>query len=165
MPRSAFILKSAHPDWPGSGSESGRGSVSGDSADTNGDQLSNTTTNSTLQTSLHSSTSTDSWSGSFVGSASGSGSEPSSVSSSNQTRPLVDTRQKYKGFSFVFATDDRHDTETVYGNGYEDCIHYLKPTRMDDSSYPPVMPYFFIGFDWKDVDGQQCAVGPSEVSG
>jgi hypothetical protein len=136
-------------------------------ANTNGYQTSNTTLAPTPQTSLHpdshSCSGTSSSSGYVAASAFASSTEASSVSSSSHLP--ADARQKYEGFQFVFATDDQHDPKTVHGNGHEDCIRYLKPIRMDNFLSPHVRSYFFTGFDWKDVDGQQCAVSPNEVSG
>lgn len=139
----------------GSGSGSGSGSRSREGS---GQRDSNN--NSTPGTSLHSGSASGSFSGSFVGS--GTGTSSGSGSTTSQFRPPpVDTRRQYKGFSFIFATDAQHARETVYGDETGGCIHYLKPTHQGETidHLPPVrLPYFFTGFDWKDVDGKQCSV-------
>jgi hypothetical protein len=95
-------------------------------------------------TSPHSSASSDSSIGSFIGSR----------DRSSPFHPtLIDNRQLYTGFPFIFATDAYHCTETVHGNQNGDCVRYLKPMNRGQRT-----PYFFTGFDWKDVDGQQCSV-------
>lgn len=95
-------------------------------------------------TSPHSSASSDSAIGSFIGSR----------DRSSPFHPtLVDNRQLYTGFPFIFATDAYHCTETVYVNQNGDCVRYLKPMNRGQR-----MPYFFTGFDWKDVDGHQCSL-------
>lgn len=135
----------------GSESESDGGNGSGDNrVDTNGDQVANDT--STPGSSLRSRTRSHSGLQTFIGSRAGS---------TPFRPPPVDTRQHYKGFRFIFATDVYHCTETVYGNENGDCIRYLKPIHRGQSmdSLPPIrLPLFFTGFDWSDVDGQQCSV-------
>ena len=142
------------------GGGNGTGSDSGNEdrdnrTDTNGNQLANSTA-TPGSTSLRSSARPNSGLRSLIGSRDGS--------SPFRPTPPVDTRQHYKGFPFIFETDVYHSTETVYGNEDGDCIRYLKPIhrgqRMD--SLPPIrLPYFFTGFSWKDVDGQQCSVSLS----
>lgn len=93
---------------------------------------------------------------------SGTGTSSGSGSTTSQFRPPpVDTRRQYKGFSFIFATDAQHARETVYGDEIGDSIRYLKPVpqgQMIDHSRPATLPYFFTGFEWKDVDGKQRSV-------
>jgi hypothetical protein len=142
-------------EWEGSGRGSGNDRGIGDGAnriDASGNQFTNATSRPG-STSLHFSARADSGPGSFVGSRNGS--------SPFRPPPPVDARQRYEGFPFIFATDAYHCTRIVYGNENGDCIRYLKPIhrgqRMD--SLPPIrLPYFFTGFNWKDVDGQQCSV-------
>jgi hypothetical protein len=135
----------------GSGGGSDGGTGNGDNrVDANENQVANTT--STPGPSLHPRIRSNSGLGSSIGPRTGS---------SPFRRPPVDTRQQYKGFPFVFATDAYHCTETVYGDENGDCVRYLKPIhqgqRMDH--LPPIrLPYFFTGFQWKNVDGQQCSV-------
>jgi len=140
--------------------EGGRNGTGSDGGDENGDnridENGNQSTNVTSppgSTSSRSSARPNSGLRSLIGSRNGS--------SPFRPIPPVDTRQQYKGFPFIFATDAYHCTETVYGNENGDCIRYLKPIhrgqRMD--SLPPIrLPYFFTGFSWTDVDGQQCSV-------
>jgi len=137
----------------GSGSVSIGGNITGDErVDGNGHQVANVTL--TPGASLPSRTNSSFESGSFIGSRTGSRLSPFRP-------PPVDTRQRYKGFPFVFATDAYHRTEIVYGNEIGDCIRYLKPIhrvqRID--SLPPIRtPYFFVGFNWKNAKGHQCSV-------
>lgn len=137
----------------GNGTRSGGGNEDRDNrTDTNGNQLTNSTA-TPGSTSLHSSAHPNSGLRSLIGSRDGSG--------PFRPTPPVDTRQHYKGFPFIFETDANHCTETVYGDENGDCIRYLKPIhrvqRLD--SQPPIrLPYFFTGFSWRDVDGQQCSV-------
>lgn len=137
----------------GNGTGSDSGNVDGHNRiAANGNQFTNST-GTPGSTSLRSSGRPNSGLRSLIGSRDGSSPFPPT--------PPVDTRQQYKGSPFVFETDAYHCTETIYGNESGDCIRYLKPihrVRRTDSLPPIRLPYFFTGFSWRDVDGQQCSV-------
>lgn len=155
MPRPPFLHSSVSSQGESSGTESGNDSRN-NQLDANGNLTVNST--STPGTSLHSSSGSGSFSGSLTGSDYTS---VSSRSSGQFLPPPIDKRQQYPGFSFVFATDANHSKETVYESGPDNSMKYLKPIHQGQTdSLPPVrLPYFFTGFDWIDVDGQNCVVG------
>lgn len=84
-----------------------------------------------------------------------------SGSSSGSSRlPAVDTREHYKGYSFVFATDANYPREIVHGNGTGNGISYLTPTPLKRTDISPSvrLPLFFTAFRWNNVHGRACAV-------
>jgi hypothetical protein len=84
----------------------------------------------------------------------------SSRSSSSRT-PITDTRNQYKGYAFVFATDEDHEKGTVFGTEVGSSIRYIKPIHRSQSvgDLSPIgLPYFFTGFSWKDTSGLDRSV-------
>jgi hypothetical protein len=84
----------------------------------------------------------------------------SSRSSSSRT-PIIDTRNQYKGYAFVFATDENHEKETVFGKEVGSSIRYIKPIPRSQSvgDLSPIgLPFFFTGFSWKDIGGLDRSV-------
>lgn len=94
----------------------------------------------------------------------GSPSISPSISSSGSSPfppPAVDTRGRYEGFAFVFATDTHHHRKTVHGRGPVNSIAYLKPINEAYTTGSPTAfesPLFFTGFAWTDIDGRPCNV-------
>jgi hypothetical protein len=63
----------------------------------------------------------------------------------------------------VFATDAYHEQRHEFGRELGTSIKYLKPTVVDDEeAIDPLaavhLPWFFTGFKWKDVNGQERTV-------
>lgn len=72
-----------------------------------------------------------------------------------------DARERYKGYSFVFATDCYHNEDKIFGRGIVNSVSYIKPliNQHQHDSLPPVkLPYFFTGFTWTDENNESRAV-------
>ena len=73
-----------------------------------------------------------------------------------------DARERYKGYSFVFATDCYHNEDVTFGRGTANSVSYIKPLirqEQHDSLRPVRLPYFFTGFQWTDENDQPQTVG------